>query len=106
AAKNRKSDEFEDVDRRVAAFGEAAGRRAARRDRRLKNAAGVPALKLPGSETGEAGHLARAVARLQPHAAFPAGESPATRCVPVAPSMSLRVMPPSSCVDQLTLTRL
>jgi len=99
-------DKLENVDRCVSALGESPGNRPPRRDRRQKNPTGIPTLQLARREASKARDLPRAVARLEPHACFPVGKSPATPFVAMAPSTSFRVTPPASCVDQVTVTRL
>src|SRR5207247_4352112 len=90
-------EQLEEVDRRVAPLGVAAGRRAVRRDGRRHQPARIPHLQLTGSETGERRHLARAVGFFQLHA---------SRSAVAAPSKSLIVSPPSLCVEYVSVTRL
>lgn len=65
--------QFEHVDRRIPSLRESAGTRAPRRDGRRKNATDIPALQLPRRQPRQARDFTRAVARLKPHAVFPAG---------------------------------
>ena len=104
--KRGKRDQFEHVDRRVAAFRESARACPPRRDRGQKNSTRVPPLQLPRRQAREPRDFARAVARLEPHAVLPDGNRLATPFVALTPSRSLRVTPPASCVDQVTVTRL
>ncbi len=64
AAQLGKDRQFEQIDRRIAPLGEAAGFGAVRRNRRFQQLAGIPPLKLPGAQPGDGGHLTRAVVLL------------------------------------------
>ena len=59
--------QLDDVDRRIAALGEPARRRAARRDRGWEHPARVPPLELSRGEPRQSGHFTGAIAGFELH---------------------------------------
>jgi hypothetical protein len=95
--------QLEQVDRRIAAFGETASFRGLWRNRRPEQPPVIPPLQLPRRQAGQGRHFPRAVGvfQLQGSISRPTYLPPiaaASSLARAAPAKSLSVRPPSLCV--------